>query len=227
MAYGGFSSHFGFQNKPILDDLEGVTCSICLEIYHNPVLISCGHIFCSSCLDPYSHLAEPQCPLCRLVFDPKKQAKASDVEKRISSHKTVCKQCKTKVTVSKLRSHLPTCSAVTGNRPEPFQPASPTGQPLPVDVPNRSTFQCPYCGVANLTSNDLLTHCNELHKDSHAKVVCPICSSMPWGIQDMKSSNFISHLNLRHKFEYDTYVDFDKDDDAMLQAALKASMDHT
>ena len=47
---------------------------------------------------------------------------------------------------------------------------------------------------------------------------------MPWGDPNQKSANFISHLNMRHQFEYDTYVDFKQDDDEMLQLALQASV---
>ena len=29
---------------------------------------------------------------------------------------------------------------------------------------------------------------------------------MPWGVKDQTSQNFVQHLNLRHKFEYETFV---------------------
>jgi hypothetical protein len=48
---------------------------------------------------------------------------------------------------------------------------------------------------------------------------------MPWGDPNQISVNFLQHLNARHKFEYDTYVDFDQDDDDMLRAAIAASME--
>jgi len=50
---------------------------------------------------------------------------------------------------------------------------------------------------------------------------------MPWGNPHQKSGDFVQHLNLRHKFEYDTYVDYDNDEDAILQQVLAKSLqDH-
>ena len=72
--------------------------------------------------------------------------------------------------------------------------------------PNRSTFQCPYCPQANLDCRGMVEHCNAKHQRERTEVVCPICSSMPWGNPNQCSVNFVQHLNTRHKFEYETYV---------------------
>ncbi|XP_064599063.1 E3 ubiquitin-protein ligase RNF166-like [Liolophura sinensis] len=204
-------------------EMDSVTCSICLDIYEKPMKIACGHRFCEHCIKPYSSLSQPQCPLCRQLFDPKSTRKDSDLKKFISSSKGQCTWCGKEMSLSKLRSHSSSCSKMDKSVPH-FQPVAHTSQPIPNDVPNRSTFQCPYCGLKNLDTHGLVKHCNEQHQSGPSQLTCPICSAMPWGDPNRKSSNFIQHLNLRHKFEYDTFVDFAQDDDTMLQAALQASL---
>uniref|UniRef100_A0A8C4XAD5 E3 ubiquitin-protein ligase RNF166 n=1 Tax=Erpetoichthys calabaricus TaxID=27687 RepID=A0A8C4XAD5_ERPCA len=192
------------------DSLESqFSCPICLEVYHKPVSIgNCGHTFCGECLQPCLQVPSPLCPLCRMPFDPKKVEKSSNVEKQLSSYKAPCRGCSKKVTLIKMRSHISSCTKVQeqmANCPK-FVPVVPTSQPIPSNIPNRSTFVCPYCGARNLDQQELVKHCMENHRNDPNKVVCPVCSAMPWGDPSYKSANFLQHLLHRHKFSYDTFV---------------------
>uniref|UniRef100_A0AAY5KSU8 E3 ubiquitin-protein ligase RNF166 n=1 Tax=Esox lucius TaxID=8010 RepID=A0AAY5KSU8_ESOLU len=221
------------------------SCPICLEVYHKPVSIaSCAHTnrdssdqatfflsstvqfwFCGECLQPCLQVPSPLCPLCRMPFDPKKVDKSSSVEKQLSNYKAPCRGCNKKVSLVKMRSHISSCTKVQeqmANCPK-FVPVVPTSQPIPSNIPNRSTFLCPFCGARNLDQQELLKHCMENHRNDPNRVVCPVCSSMPWGDPSYKSSNFLQHLLHRHKFSYDTFVDYSIDEEASLQAALAMS----
>ncbi|XP_033012881.1 E3 ubiquitin-protein ligase RNF166 isoform X1 [Lacerta agilis] len=204
------------------------SCPICLEVYQRPVrkFAPCRHTFCGECLQPCLQVPSPLCPLCRMPFDPKKVEKASSVEKQLSSFKAPCRGCSKKVTLAKMRSHVTSCTKVQeqmANCPK-FVPVVPTSQPIPSNIPNRSTFVCPYCGARNLDQQELVKHCMENHRNDPNKVVCPVCSAMPWGDPSYKSANFLQHLLHRHKFSYDTFVDYSIDEEAALQAALALSL---
>lgn len=44
-------------------------CSLCEEIFSNPVTTPCGHSFCKACLRVYwSRSGSDECPLCRKAF---------------------------------------------------------------------------------------------------------------------------------------------------------------
>lgn len=52
---------------------EELNCPICLDIYADPVMLKCGHIFCHICirnvLDRQEASGEFSCPECRLQFE--------------------------------------------------------------------------------------------------------------------------------------------------------------
>ncbi|KAM7036808.1 E3 ubiquitin-protein ligase TRIM7-like [Passerculus sandwichensis] len=55
--------------------LPGVTCSVCLDVFEQPVVTACGHSFCGQCLaavlgDPPRPAA---CPQCRAPLEPGSQ----------------------------------------------------------------------------------------------------------------------------------------------------------
>ncbi|KAK3608037.1 hypothetical protein CHS0354_031023 [Potamilus streckersoni] len=202
------------------------TCPICLDILKTPVIISCGnnHVYCKACLEEYAEVSDPKCAECREEFNPRHTTPAEDLIIKMKTTNTVCSWCEEQMLISKLRNHLAKCSKADRSIPK-FKPIGETSQCIPSDVPNRSTFTCPYCQLRNLDIHGLRNHCNQEHATNTAAVVCPVCSSMPWGDGNLKSADFNSHLNTRHRFEYDTYVDYQQDDDEMLQAAIRASLD--
>ncbi|GAA6224560.1 E3 ubiquitin/ISG15 ligase TRIM25-like [Lates japonicus] len=45
-------------------------CSICLDVFADPVTITCGHNFCKSCITEHWNISvRCQCPMCKEVFD--------------------------------------------------------------------------------------------------------------------------------------------------------------
>uniref|UniRef100_A0A671NY84 E3 ubiquitin-protein ligase TRIM39-like n=1 Tax=Sinocyclocheilus anshuiensis TaxID=1608454 RepID=A0A671NY84_9TELE len=56
--------------QPLLQSSEQFTCSICLDVFTNPVSIPCGHSFCSSCITSYWEGQGKSCfcPLCKESF---------------------------------------------------------------------------------------------------------------------------------------------------------------
>jgi hypothetical protein len=63
-----------FQNTKSIRkfvNLNGVSrflyCSICNDIFDNPVRLRCGHTFCQLCLMRWAQ-QKNDCPLCRKIF---------------------------------------------------------------------------------------------------------------------------------------------------------------
>lgn len=46
---------------------------------------------------------------------------------------------------------------------------------------------------------------------------------MPWGDPTYMTRDFVSHLRLRHRFDYELLADFDADEEDMVRRALEAS----
>ncbi|KAJ7364971.1 hypothetical protein OS493_007604 [Desmophyllum pertusum] len=210
---------------------ENLSCPVCLEIFQNPPPyhavtqrfaergVPMHKRFCNDCLNSCENASgSSTCPVCRAGFNVRQKLRARDIEQQILQSTGSCSGCNRQLRMSRLREHRSSCA--TMSYPS-FSPVASTSQP---ETKNRSTFTCPLCYQSNLDSNGMLKHVNSKHKNERQSVVCPICASMPWGNPHQKSGDFVQHFNLRHKFEYETFVDYDNDEDAILQQVLAQSM---
>ncbi|CAN0155262.1 unnamed protein product [Lampetra planeri] len=202
------------------DSLGAFICPICLEVFTAPWDTGCGHTFCEACLHRCLSTQQPQCAVCRSPLAARDARRNEAVERTMAEMLAPCSACSEKVRVSDFRAHTSTC-AQAQKAQIAFQTPTTTAASL---GPNRFTFMCPYCGTRNLDQDDLLRHCIERHHSDRTRVVCPVCASMPWGDPNYCSSNFIQHLTHRHRFSYDTYVDYQADDDSTLQEVLQRSL---
>lgn len=214
MAAGGYSPRTESGD-------EKFSCPICLEVLENPIAIPCGHTFCKDCLYSSENISgSSTCPVCRTSFNARQKIRATDIEQQIFQSNGYCSGCNRQFPMRRLRAHRSSCSKMSSS----FNfPVAPTSQPGP-EAKNRSTFTCPFCYQSNFDNKGLLQHVNNNHKSERQSVVCPICASMPWGNPQQKSGDFVHHLNLRHKFEYETYVDYNNDEDTILQQVLAQSL---
>ncbi|XP_039628940.1 E3 ubiquitin-protein ligase TRIM11-like [Polypterus senegalus] len=80
-----------------LSDLEAeLLCSICLDVYHEPVLLGCGHNFCYECLsrlwDSHTNGKSFSCPECRAEYQerpaPQRNLKLSSIIERYRANRT-------------------------------------------------------------------------------------------------------------------------------------------
>ena len=48
---------------------QDLSCPVCLELYRDPVLLTCSHSFCRQCLERSWKSNAKTCPLCKAVFE--------------------------------------------------------------------------------------------------------------------------------------------------------------
>ncbi|KFV85516.1 E3 ubiquitin-protein ligase RNF138, partial [Struthio camelus australis] len=203
--------------------------------------------FCRKCFLTAIRESGTHCPLCRGSVTKKERSypkRALDVENNMKKASGGCRCCEKQVRFSWMRQHYKTCKKYqdeygvssiipnlqisqdsTGNREIlfssyliPFPPLSyicfSGGHP---------TFKCPLCQETNFTRQRLLDHCNNRHLYQIVPVICPICVSLPWADSTQVTRNLVSHLNLRHQFDYGEFVNLQLDEEAQYQNAVQES----
>eukprot|EP00924_Labyrinthula_sp_SR-Ha-C_P013197 maker-scaffold_12-snap-gene-12.13-mRNA-1 protein AED:0.00 eAED:0.00 QI:39/1/1/1/1/1/2/1439/239 len=221
------------EQNEMADPAQDINCPICMEVFTRPLsLDNCTHNFCEECISHLTSVEEKdrKCPLCRVPF----QAATlnADLVELISSTKSICEPCGKTMDASLLESHQTKCKKFIAHTKKLREQLA-VKEAEVKDSKNRSTFTCPFsvkkCKAKNLDVKSLLDHLNKKHKkEGPLSATCPVCASMPWGDPNYRSSDVVSHINMRHKFEYGEYVDYNEfeqqDEDFILQQVLAASL---
>ncbi|XP_038831105.1 E3 ubiquitin-protein ligase TRIM21-like [Salvelinus namaycush] len=62
-------------------------CSICLDVFTEPVSIPCGHNFCKACISRYwNTTARCRCPLCKHIFYKRPELKTNTTLRNVADH---------------------------------------------------------------------------------------------------------------------------------------------
>ncbi|KAJ4462682.1 putative E3 ubiquitin-protein ligase [Paratrimastix pyriformis] len=203
------------------EDPARFNCPVCQDILEHPVTTrACNHTFCRDCWNG-SLSASEKCPLCRHVCTLGDALPNANMDAELHRVQRKCRYsgCEVTMALNLLRDHEASC-------PHADDEPIPTVEPHGPAQPNRSTFNCPYeCGAEHLDIKQLVDHVLADHKRVKKPVVCPVCAAMPWGRADQVSGDFPAHLQARHRFQYDTYTDFDKDDDEILREVMARSLE--
>lgn len=91
---------FAKNSNMIMSNIAILKLNISVNAFmyvHVDISLLCIFRFCSRCLAQYTGIAEPQCPMCRVQFDPSKKQRVNALDKRISSTKGICQGCSKKV----------------------------------------------------------------------------------------------------------------------------------
>nr|XP_055075341.1 E3 ubiquitin/ISG15 ligase TRIM25-like [Misgurnus anguillicaudatus] len=72
------------SSDPMTEELQ---CSICLDVYNDPVSTSCGHNFCKICLNTYWDNSEnSSCPNCKETFNKRPDLKINTTLREVVHH---------------------------------------------------------------------------------------------------------------------------------------------
>ncbi|ROI46752.1 E3 ubiquitin-protein ligase TRIM39 [Anabarilius grahami] len=72
------------STDPLTEELQ---CSVCLDVFTNPVTTPCGHNFCKICLkECWDNRQDYSCPICKKTFNQKPELKVNTTLRDIVEH---------------------------------------------------------------------------------------------------------------------------------------------
>ena len=205
----------------INDIKDQYTCLICQNIFKNPIkLDKCGHNTCSDCINNFTiSQTELKCPLCRAPFIKSDIIPDQNLNDEMSNKQVKC-ECGEILPLIQYSSHSDNCTVILNKLKEEAKNKNIEINPEKIGK-NRQTFDCTLCSEKNFDRVGYIDHIAKKHRNDRG--VCAICKCQPWGDPNYKT-HIYGHINMRHKFDYDTVVDYNDDEDQILQKVLMESL---
>ena len=197
------------------------TCLICQNIFSNPIKLSkCGHNMCSNCINNYSVIKKKlECPLCRTPFQKSEIILDKNLNAEMANKQVKC-ECGQIMPLNQYSFHSDNCPVIINKMNNAAKNKNIKIKKDKIGK-NRQTFDCTLCREKNFDRVGYIDHIAKKHPNDRG--VCAICKCQPWGDPNYKT-HIYGHLNLRHKFDYDTVVDYNDNEDDILQKVLLESM---
>ena len=205
----------------INDIKDQYTCLICQNIFSNPIKLSkCGHNMCNACINNYSlSQMQPTCPVCRTPFLQEDIIPDNNLNQEMTTKIVKC-ECGQTMPLNQYSFHSDNCNIIMDKMKEEVKNKKIEINPDKIGK-NRQTFDCTLCNEKNFDRVGYIEHIGMKHPNDRG--VCAICVCQPWGDPNYKT-HIYGHINIRHKFDYDTVVDYNDDEDQILQKVLMESM---
>ncbi|XP_023225508.1 RING finger protein 166-like [Centruroides sculpturatus] len=97
-------------------DIFHIKCPICLDVYVDPAILTCGHLFCMTCIENAKNITKA-CPMCRCPISKikKRDDRVKEVKKIMVTHYAICHSCGETILLSVLREHVTACEKTAKN----------------------------------------------------------------------------------------------------------------
>uniref|UniRef100_A0A671LAS4 Uncharacterized protein n=1 Tax=Sinocyclocheilus anshuiensis TaxID=1608454 RepID=A0A671LAS4_9TELE len=159
-------SSFVLSTGPLAEELQ---CSVCLEVFTDPVSTPCGHNFCKSCLNQcWSNSQECKCPICNETFSKRPDLKINTALRQVLKALKSCLVCQTSYCETHLEPHLRVLNLKKHKLMDPVENikdyiCQKHGRPLELFCRDDQMYVCVFC-----TDGDHKTH-NTVHLKEESK----------------------------------------------------------
>lgn len=134
-------------NEGTNGDLSKTECPLCVDIFDDPVMTTCGHLFCRGCLE--THLSQHReiegapCPVCAKPVQPEQLSQVDDMMPEAGGAAAAAAAKPSKRKKRPRSSGSMSSGSGSGASSRSSTPPVPASSPMPVGAPANGTSEAP------------------------------------------------------------------------------------